>query len=71
MSDDSSQRSAGSARIGIRELRDLSDFCQHWSDLRAIAIEPGLLGESPTDEQREMMNWLIALADAVCAAEEI
>lgn len=48
--------------------RDLSDFCLRWSELRAFADEacgaPGL-----TDDQREIIGWLILLADRTCGPE--
>jgi hypothetical protein len=57
-------RSGARPRVAIEEVRDLVDFHRRWLDFRNMAIE---LSEEPllTASQRDIMIWLIHLADRV------
>ena len=52
-------------------IRDLSDFCLRWPELRPLVEKhcPGPGGnvpESSADEHTEIVHWLCLLADRVC-----
>ncbi len=57
-------------RSGARlTLRDLSDFCTRWSELRPLADDACAVSDL-TDDQREIVGWLILLADRTCGRGE-
>ena len=47
-------------------IRDLSDFCEHWPSLRPYVVEPEATGAVLTERHREVLEWLVLLADRVC-----
>ena len=51
-------------------IRDLSDFCLKWPELRSIVLareREGLAAEDP--ELQVVLRWLRLLADSVCRDE--
>ncbi|MEL6335378.1 MAG: hypothetical protein AAFQ88_01905 [Pseudomonadota bacterium] len=71
MSDETPLGSGELQHSRVSGLRDLSDFCQHWPELREIATDPTFLGDNPSDERRAMMTWLVALADRICGSGQV
>ncbi|WP_193371353.1 hypothetical protein [Pelagibius marinus] len=47
------------------QLRDLSDFCQHWPSLRDAVSEESLQSLDVPDDVRQILVWLVRLADRV------
>ena len=53
-----------------REIRDLSDFCLQWPDLREIVLSREREGFGTDDpDLRMVLLWLRLLADRVCCDE--
>lgn len=57
------------ARVG--NLRDLSDFCQIWPELREFIIVDDLSVSQGEELDRAIVRWLVLLADRVCASDEL
>lgn len=56
---------------GKLQLRDLSDFCQQWPDLKLL-VEDGRLERAPLESDTvEVIGWLRDLADRVCPGERL
>jgi hypothetical protein len=56
---------------GKLQLRDLSDFCQQWPDLKLL-VEDSRLERSPLESETvEVIGWLRDLADRVCPGERL
>ena len=52
------------------EIRDLSDFCLRWPDLREIVLRREREGFDPDDpDLRAVLRWLRLLADRICCEE--
>lgn len=52
-------------------LRDLSDFCQYWPELKKLVADERLAGidlHAGADTYRTI-KWMRALADRVCPGE--
>jgi len=47
----------------LPSLRDISDFCIHWPQLRNVPLN-GLSGVN--QEQQATIDWLVRLANHVC-----
>lgn len=48
-----------------KKVRDLSDFCQHWPELRHNVVEERLAALDLPDDVRQVVGWLVRLADRV------
>ncbi len=66
MSEDGGGAGSHGRGDGARAIRDLSDFCVQWADLKP-RLAPEALAQAGLDpEQREAVGWLVLLADRVC-----
>ena len=54
----------------IEKLRDLSDFCQNWPELRALLTAECDGTAVENQSKQAIVNWLVLLADRVCATED-
>ena len=54
----------------LEEIRDLSDFCEKWSELRPTVSDDSLAASSLPDQSREVIRWLTLLADRVCKIKD-
>lgn len=50
----------------MKKIRDLSDFCTQWPDLRNLVATGQLDEAGMADETRRTIEWLTVLADKVC-----
>lgn len=50
----------------VEDIRDLSDLCEHWTDLRAILLDREAPNQTLTGDQEALVGWLVLLADRVC-----
>lgn len=48
-------------------IRDLSDLCERWVDLRKHVSTDSLEASGLTKESLEVVNWLVHLADKSCS----
>lgn len=68
------KNNAGSKQLGVDfdpgKLRDLSDFCQHWPELRSQVSDENLMVLALPDNARQIIEWLVRLADRVHHDEE-
>ena len=49
-----------------QSIRDLSDFCNNWTDLRQWVCEDALNNVSAHANTLATIRWLTLLADRVC-----
>lgn len=54
------------ARRRIAQLRDLSDFCNCWNEIRNVAEASARKLDGTDKEAADTLDWLIILADKVC-----
>lgn len=47
-------------------VRDLSDFCLQWEELRSLLSEEKLLSSTLSLDQKTVIFWLKTLADRTC-----
>ncbi|XWN30451.1 MAG: hypothetical protein ROR55_23670 [Devosia sp.] len=51
------------------KVRDLSDFCERWPQLRP-SLETYVEGRDDLGEVGETIGWLIVMADKVCKMQD-
>ena len=59
------------AREKLKEVRDLSDFCQFWPDLSCLVSDEILTGSNLDADAREMVRFLRQLCDRVSRIERL
>lgn len=52
------------------KLRDLSDFCQQWPALRRTVTDDSFAALEMPDDARQVVHWLVQLADRVHQDED-
>ena len=55
--------------ISVRDVRDLSDFCQKWTDIRELVDIKELRTTGTKESQIIVIGWLMHLADKVCSTD--
>ena len=59
------------AKTVLREVQDLSDLCNEWTTLRELALA-SVSEEKICDEpEKELIGWMIKLADRVCLTNDL
>ncbi len=54
----------------IHNLRDLSDFCQHWPELRPILTADDFFEAGADEDKRALLQWMVVFADRVCTTSD-
>jgi hypothetical protein len=70
MSEDETRGIENEQQEKFENVRDLSEFCQKWPRLRPIVSDIETTEEISSEEVREIVKWLVLLADRVCFREE-
>ena len=55
--------------VNVRDVRDLSDFCQNWPDIRELVDIKELRTTGTKESQIIVIGWLMHLADKVCSTD--
>ncbi len=66
MSDKFHTSRPGKVETELASIRDLSDFCIRWPDLRQWVSDDALHGVSGPEDTLRTIRWLVLLADRVC-----
>ena len=54
-----------------RGIRDLSDFCERWPEIRDSMPDIPVARKSLKPGQQEVVKWMLLLTDRVCLSKEI
>lgn len=53
------------------DIRDLSDFCVYWEDLKPIMSEKSSAIDALSTNQKATLSWLKILADQICMMDQV
>ncbi|MEO0636140.1 MAG: hypothetical protein AAFY73_05775 [Pseudomonadota bacterium] len=53
----------------VREIRDMSDFCEAWPQIRLLFDAECLDHRDDHPEIEQGLDWLISFADKLCVIE--
>ncbi len=53
----------------IENIRDLSDFCENWFELKELISDKNITRSNLDVETKQLVSWLRLLADRTCTLE--
>lgn len=50
----------------LENVRDVSDFCEKWTQIRVLLTDENIKLDAANPETKVIFEWLVKMADRVC-----